>query len=106
MMLQVFCCEACGETKIDLSNGKGFRKFHCGAAVDVMTGKWTHGCRHYQPTIDELRQQLEQYQTLIDTQQGVIIEQRLEITGLKAYIAETEERGRQAVAQAKVTPCQ
>lgn len=51
--------------------------------------------------VTELRLRLEQYQTLIDTQQGVIIEQRLEITGLKAYIAETEERGRQAIAQAK-----
>ena len=51
--------------------------------------------------VTELRLRLEQYQTLIDTQQGVIIEQRIEITGLKAYIAETEERGRQAIAQAR-----
>lgn len=49
--------------------------------------------------VTELRQRLEQYQTLIDTQQAVIIEQREELAGLKVYIAETEERGRRSKAE-------
>jgi hypothetical protein len=50
-------CEACGETKHYTYNSD-FRKFGCGAAYNASTGNWTHSCRHYQKTIDELRSEV------------------------------------------------
>ena len=80
-MFELDTCPVCGAKP--WLNGENMKRYNCECQVALtVSGKW----RMINPCLKTL---------------DIIDDQRREIAGLKIYIAETEERGRQTIEQVR-----
>lgn len=80
-MIELDQCPVCGDEA--WLNGENMKRYNCECQVALtISGKW----RMINPCLHTLE---------------ILVSQRQEIDGLKTYIAETEERGRQAIAMTR-----